>query len=126
MTAKVPVRAVFSGINVIGLSEYQSGETIDNVYLTNSGITLVDDSSSTTTISLGESLKIAGSGVSTTISGDTLTISLSSGIDATKIADGSISNTEFQHLNGVSSNIQNQLDAKASRAFAIAQAVALG
>jgi len=126
MTAKVPVRAVFSGSNVIGLSEYQSGETIDNVYLTNSGITLVDDSSSTTTISLGESLKIAGSGVSTTISGDTLTISLSSGIDATKIADGSISNTEFQHLNGASSNIQNQLDAKASRAFAIAQAVALG
>jgi len=33
-------------------------------------------------------------------------------IDATKIADGSISNTEFQYLNGVSSAIQTQLDAK--------------
>jgi hypothetical protein len=32
------------------------------------------------------------------------------GIDATKIADGSISNTEFQYLNGVSSNIQTQLN----------------
>lgn len=31
-------------------------------------------------------------------------------IDATKIADGSISNTEFQYLNGVTSNIQAQID----------------
>lgn len=31
-------------------------------------------------------------------------------INATKIADGSIDNTEFQQLNGVSSNIQSQLD----------------
>ena len=29
-----------------------------------------------------------------------------------KLADGSISNTEFQYLNGVSSAIQTQLDAK--------------
>src|SRR6056300_735321 len=58
-----------------------------------------------------------------TISGASNTIS---GINATSIADGSISNTEFQHLNGVSSNIQTQLDAKATNAFAIAQAVALG
>src|SRR6056300_1182129 len=49
-----------------------------------------------------------------------------SSLDATSIADGSISNTEFQFLNGVTSNIQTQLDAKASTAFAIAQAVALG
>jgi len=49
-----------------------------------------------------------------------------SSLDATSIADGSISNTEFQFLNGVSSNIQTQLDAKATNAFAIAQAVALG
>ena len=33
-------------------------------------------------------------------------------IDAAKIADGSISNTEFQYLNGVSSAIQTQLDSK--------------
>ena len=51
---------------------------------------------------------------------------LSSGISATKLADGSVSNTEFQYLNGVTSAIQTQLDAKASTAFAIAQAVALG
>ena len=48
------------------------------------------------------------------------------GLDATSIADGSVSNTEFQYLNGVTSAIQTQLDSKATNAFAIAQAVALG
>jgi hypothetical protein len=38
--------------------------------------------------------------------------SIPTGIAATKIADGTISNTEFQYLNGVSSAIQTQLDAK--------------
>lgn len=33
-------------------------------------------------------------------------------IDASKIADGSVSNAEFQRLDGVTSNIQTQLDAK--------------
>lgn len=37
-------------------------------------------------------------------------------IDATKIADGSVSNTEFQYLNGTTSAIQTQLDSKASSA----------
>ena len=39
-------------------------------------------------------------------------VNASAAIDATKIHDGTISNTEFGHLNGVSSNIQTQLDAK--------------
>ena len=34
--------------------------------------------------------------------------------------------TELNHTDGVTSNIQTQLDTKASNAFAIAQAVALG
>lgn len=33
-------------------------------------------------------------------------------IDATKLHDGSVDNTEFGHLDGVTSNIQTQLDAK--------------
>lgn len=41
-------------------------------------------------------------------------ISNSAGISATKIANGTISNTEFQRLNGVTSGIQSQLNAKAS------------
>lgn len=38
-------------------------------------------------------------------------------IDASKLADGSVSNTEFQYLDGVTSPIQDQLDGKASNAL---------
>lgn len=37
---------------------------------------------------------------------------VASGIDAAKLADGSVSNTEFQYLSGVTSGVQAQLDAK--------------
>ena len=40
--------------------------------------------------------------------------SIPTGIAATKIGDGTVSTTEFQYLNTVSSNIQTQLDAKAA------------
>ena len=47
-------------------------------------------------------------------------IKASAGIDATKIADGSVSSTEFQHLDGVTADIQGQIDAKqASLSFGI-------
>ncbi len=39
---------------------------------------------------------------------------LAAGIDAAKLADGSVSNTEFQYLNGVTSNVQTQIDANAT------------
>lgn len=45
-------------------------------------------------------------------------INAAAGIDATKIADGSISNTEFQYVNGATSNLQNQIDAKISGTIA--------
>ena len=51
---------------------------------------------------------------------------LSSGISAIKIGNGDVDNTELSYLNGVTSSIQTQIDSKASTAFAIAQAVALG
>jgi hypothetical protein len=35
---------------------------------------------------------------------------IASGIDATKLADGSITNTEFQYLDGASGNIQTQIN----------------
>jgi len=49
----------------------------------------------------------------------------SAAIDATKIHDGTISNTEFGYLNGVTSAIQTQIDTKASNGFSIAMAIAL-
>ena len=65
-------------------------------------------------------------------SGD-VTLNLDTGINATYLADGSVTNTELQYINSLSSNAQTQItnvkttaDAAASKAFAIAQAVALG
>lgn len=40
-------------------------------------------------------------------------------IDATKIADGSVSSTEFQYLSNVTSDIQTQIDSKAPGASAV-------
>lgn len=42
---------------------------------------------------------------------------VATGIDAAKIADGSVSNAEFQYLAGVTSDIQTQLNASASPLF---------
>jgi hypothetical protein len=39
-------------------------------------------------------------------------VKLASGIDAAKIADGSVSNAEYQYLNSVTSNVQTQIDSK--------------
>ena len=52
-------------------------------------------------------------------------IKAAAAIDATKIADGSVSNAEFQYLDGVTSAIQTQLNTKASNGFSIAMAIAL-
>ena len=170
---------------------------IGNSSLTNSGITVVDDSSSSATITLGETLKISGTSneIETAVSGDSIIIGLPSNVtignnltvtgnltvqgttttvNSTTIEitnsftfEGStaddyetvlgvidptadrtinlpnVSGTlpvlaaasttqitatpeELNYSDGVTSNIQTQLDAKATNAFAIAQAVALG
>ena len=40
--------------------------------------------------------------------------SLATGIDATKLADGSVTSTELQYINTLSSNAQTQITAKAA------------
>ena len=90
-------------------------------------LSLLDESSTAGTVSLGGTLRISGdASIDASVSGSTFTISLQSGIDAAKIADGSISNTEFQHLNGVTSNIQTQITAISGGLSNIASAIALG
>jgi hypothetical protein len=46
-------------------------------------------------------------------------IKSAAGIDAAKLANGTISNTEYQTLNGVTTGLQGQLDAKAPKASPI-------
>jgi len=51
---------------------------------------------------------------------------LSTGINANKLADGSVTNAEFKYINSLSSNAQTQIDSKASTATVTAMAIALG
>jgi hypothetical protein len=65
-------------------------------------------------------ITVSASGATWTIDNGVVTDGkLSTGIDAAKLADGSVSNAEFQYLNGVNSAIQTQLDAKVDENAAI-------
>jgi hypothetical protein len=57
-------------------------------------------------------IKLASGAVTTSKIGDTevSNAKIAAGVDASKIADGSVSDTEFQYLSGVTSNIQTQID----------------
>ena len=57
-------------------------------------------------------------------SSGTINIAVNS-IAATKIGTGTVDNTEFGYLNGVTSAIQTQIDSKASNGFSIAMSIAL-
>jgi|TARA_R100001015_G_C4625018_1_gene183386 hypothetical protein len=67
-------------------------------------------------------------GTSLTIgeSGDTVAVGSGASFAATNIANGTISDSEFQNLNGVSSNIQTQIDTKTSTGKAIAMSIVFG
>jgi len=56
------------------------------------------------------------SGAVTIKSGGVSSTQLAGSIDATKIADGSVTSTEFQYLGGLTSDAQTQLDAKLVKA----------
>ena len=82
-------------------SEHYVDGSIDTAHIADSQVTLAKLASNSV-----NSSKIVDDSI---VNAD---INSSAAIDATKIHDGTISNTEFGFLNGATSNIQAQLDAK--------------
>ena len=77
--------------------------------------------------SISGDVSITNTGVASINSGVIVNadVNASAAIDATKIHDGTVSNTEFGYLNGVTSAIQTQINSKATPGFAVAMAIAL-
>jgi hypothetical protein len=112
-------------INVTWDSGSLANEAISNVYigaLSKTNNSIPEGIVATATLADGSVTlaKLAADSVnSSKIVNDSIVnadINSSAAIDATKIHDGTISNTEFGYLNGVSSAIQTQLDAKSVKA----------
>ena len=82
-------------------SEHYVDDSIDTQHIADSQITTAKINDSAVT-----SAKIADG---TIVNAD---INASAALHATKIADGSVSSTEFQYINSLTSNAQTQLDAK--------------
>jgi hypothetical protein len=119
------VVATITGTQTFTNKTLTSPKINENVALTStatelnllSGITSLVTASSTTTFT-NKTFDADATGNSLTNIEDA-NIKSGAAIDASKIHDGTISNTEFGYLNGVTSNIQDQINA-AGLAFAIA------
>jgi len=124
MPALTAVSVTSSGnLSVSGNATFTGDVTIsgDDLFMaTNtSGAALIADGTNFNPVVISGDISIGTTGTAAIGTGVIVNadVNTSAAIDATKIHDGSISNTEFGYLNNVSSNIQTQLDAKASSSY---------
>ena len=97
--------------NTIWLCTTDSSATLDSSSIAFTKIT-PQNVGTVTSVGLGDAGSSEFTIASTPVtSSGTITIGVNS-IGAAKIADGSVSDTEFQYINSLSSNAQTQLDAK--------------
>src|SRR3990167_7353923 len=80
-------------------------------------------SGTVTSVSVTTANGISGT-VATATTTPAITLDITA-LNATKIADGTVTNAEFQYLGGVTSDIQTQLDAKAGTALSNLASVAI-
>jgi hypothetical protein len=117
----------FSGANVTLAGDLTiSGDDI--IMATNtSGAALIADGTNFNPVVISGDISIGSTGTAAIGSGVIVNADIngSAAIAATKIHDGTVDNTEFGYLNGVTSAIQTQINNKPSAGFAVAMAIAL-
>lgn len=106
---------LFTDLNVAGNFKVSSDLTVGgDLTVSGDDITLATNTAGHLLVADGNNYNpTALSGDATLASNGAVTIT---GLDAAKIADGSVSSTEFQHLDGVTSAIQTQIDTKTTLA----------
>ncbi len=85
--------------------------------LPNSNIYVGNGSNVATTVPVSGDITLSNTGEMQVSNGVIVNsdINVNAAIDASKIADGSVTNTEFQHINSLTSNAQTQLNNKATK-----------
>ena len=105
--ARISASALTAHINAT-VAPVFSNITTTPTTLSGYGITDAVTATSTTTLT-NKTFDADGTGNSIT-NIENADIKSAAAIDAAKIADGTVSNTEFQYINSLSSNVQNQLN----------------
>ena len=75
---------------------------------------LIGDGTGFTAAALSGDVTMANTGAVTIANSAVEDAMVATGIDAAKLADGTVSNAELQYINSLSSNAQTQIDAKAA------------